>query len=107
MKDQIHQYDMKYWKSKLVISYLNLDREFEHKWNEGTIRGWDNKDKVENPLTNPLYCGACKKVFANDNVFANHFTGKKHKFNEKKEKGLISKTVEQANNGKLKIKSRN
>lgn len=64
----------------MVENQINDD--FEHKWKEGTIRGWEKKENVINE--EHLFCKACQKYFANENTYIHHFDGKKHKDNEKK-----------------------
>jgi len=56
--------------------------DFEYRWKEGTVRGWDKKDLAD-VKNNPLYCSACQKLFNNEHVFVNHFAGKKHQKNSK------------------------
>lgn len=56
--------------------------DFEYRWKEGTIRGWEKRD-LRDVKNNPLYCRACEKLFSNEHTFVNHFPGKKHKAAEK------------------------
>jgi splicing factor 3A subunit 3 len=56
--------------------------DFELKWKESTIRGWEKKENIINEQH--LFCQACSKYFSNENTYIHHFDGKKHKDNEKK-----------------------
>lgn len=58
-----------------------ISENFEKDWEEGKVEGW--AQKVIGPSKpeerSELYCKACDKLFANQNVFDAHFNGKKHK----------------------------
>jgi splicing factor 3A subunit 3 len=64
--------------------------DFEYRWKEGTIRGWEKRD-IKDIKNNPLYCQACRKLFTNEHTFVNHFNGKKHKKNAKDMEQNLSK----------------
>jgi len=66
-----------------------INEDFEFRWKEGTIRGWESKTEDQNikavePHTeNSLFCKFCKQIFLNEHTYIHHQTGKKHKRNEK------------------------
>jgi hypothetical protein len=41
--------------------------DFEYKWKEGTIRGWEQKE--EENKSKELHCAVCQKYFTNENVY--------------------------------------
>ena len=63
-----------------------IQEDYEQRWKEGTIRGWNTKVDPNEIKQNPLYCPPCQKLFTNENSFVSHSTGKKHKKNVKKMK---------------------
>jgi len=72
--------------------------DFEYRWKEGTIRGWEKKD-IKEIKNDPLFCQACQKLFTNEHTFVNHFNGKKHKKNAKDlEQNLAKPTLENGEN---------
>ncbi len=42
--------------------------DFNYKWNEGTIRGWEKEPDLKSDGAN-FFCEACDKSFSNDNTF--------------------------------------
>lgn len=47
-----------------------LDEDFNYRWKEGTIRGWEKKEESKEDVhNNPLYCNACVKLFSNENTY--------------------------------------
>ncbi len=42
-------------------------KDFEFKWKEGSVRGWENKD--DDYKNNNLFCKICQKFFTNENVY--------------------------------------
>ena len=60
------------------IIELQNKEDFEYRWKEGTLRGWERRDDSTEVTSNPLYCAACQKLFSNQHVYVNHFNGKKH-----------------------------
>jgi len=75
-----------------LIIEKQIREDFEYRWKEGTVRGWEKRD-LKDIKNNPLYCPACQKLFQNEHVFVNHFNGKKHKKNAKfMEKNLAAPT---------------
>jgi hypothetical protein len=68
-----------------------VDQDFEYRWKEGTVRGWEKKEEDQTDIEkNALYCAPCRKLFTNSNVFVQHHNGKKHKQNMKDmEKNLM------------------
>lgn len=52
-------------------------KEFEEKWQDGTLPGWPKLDQEGAPPTD-LFCIACKKQYAKDTVYNAHLTSKKH-----------------------------
>lgn len=54
------------FKSKIIL----LDEDFNYRWKEGTIRGWEKKEETKEDIhNNPLYCNACAKLFSNENTY--------------------------------------
>jgi len=52
---------------------------FEEAWNEGTLEGWEKLvQRATVTESDPLFCAACQKKFANENIFNHHKKGKKH-----------------------------
>lgn len=45
-----------------------IEEDFEYRWKEGTIRGWEKRD-LKDIKSNPLYCQACRKLFTNEHTF--------------------------------------
>ena len=64
-------------------------KEFEVKWNDRTLRGWEHIPKKSQLNSNPLYCFPCRKLFTNLNVFNAHTKGAKHKKNVEKISDLL------------------
>ena len=57
-----------FYKKKLKIIFL--DEDFNYRWKEGTIRGWEKKEESKEDVhNNPLYCNACVKLFSNENTY--------------------------------------
>jgi len=80
-----------------IIEKQNKE-DFEYRWKEGTLRGWEKRD-LQDIKNNPLFCQACQKLFHNEHVFVNHFNGKKHKKNAKLlEKNISAPTTIQTGN---------
>ncbi|KAG0239435.1 hypothetical protein B0O80DRAFT_408802 [Mortierella sp. GBAus27b] len=52
-------------------------KEFDQKWEEGTLPGWPKQEQEDAPSTD-LFCVACKKQYAKDTVYNAHLTSKKH-----------------------------
>ena len=52
-------------------------REFDEKWQDGTVPGWPKLEQEGAPPTD-LFCIACKKQYAKDTVYNSHLTSKKH-----------------------------
>mmetsp|Transcript_62554 Transcript_62554/g.72761 ORF Transcript_62554/g.72761 Transcript_62554/m.72761 type:complete len:506 (-) Transcript_62554:135-1652(-) len=78
------------------IIELQTKEDFEYRWKEGTLRGWERRDENTGDVTsNPLYCAACQKLFSNQHVYVNHFNGKKHIKNAK----VYEKQLTGQNNG--------
>jgi len=61
---------------------IQTKEDFEYRWKEGTVRGWEKKD-LKDVKSNPLFCKACQKLFSNEHTYVNHFNGKKHQRNAK------------------------
>ncbi|EGC38246.1 hypothetical protein DICPUDRAFT_28986 [Dictyostelium purpureum] len=77
----------------LIPSILKSENEFNEKWEkkqfdptteESNNNNVDNNNKDNNEENNPLYCKACKKLFASENVFNGHLKGKKHIQNQER-----------------------
>ena len=60
-----------------------FNQDFNYKWQEGTIKGWENNNNNYNYNNEKMYCEICQKQFMNVNTYANHFSGAKHKKMEK------------------------
>lgn len=57
------------------------DRDFDAAWESNKVPNWDNaaaRAAAPSRSSDPLYCGVCEKGFANQAVYNNHLTGKKH-----------------------------
>eukprot|EP00828_Plagiopyla_frontata_P028987 TRINITY_DN3746_c0_g1_i1.p1 TRINITY_DN3746_c0_g1~~TRINITY_DN3746_c0_g1_i1.p1 ORF type:complete len:517 (+),score=83.63 TRINITY_DN3746_c0_g1_i1:135-1553(+) len=70
---------------------------FEYRWKERTIRGWDLRDDNNNDKdiqNNRLYCPYCEKLFQNENTFVHHFLGKKHKQLEAMKKNQLDQPTQ-------------
>jgi len=52
-------------------------KEFDKKWEEGTLLGWPKLEQDAAPTTD-LFCIACKKQYAKETVYNAHLTSKKH-----------------------------
>ncbi|KAF9429836.1 hypothetical protein BGZ94_009298 [Podila epigama] len=52
-------------------------QEFESKWAEGKLAGWE-KTETENTPSTDLFCVACNKQYTKDTVYNAHLTSKKH-----------------------------
>ena len=73
------------------IVEAQIKEDFEYRWKEGTVRGWEKKEEVQR---DQHFCAVCQKQFANQGTFFHHFAGKKHKQNEKlSQKKLTMPTV--------------
>ncbi|KAF2198810.1 splicing factor 3a [Delitschia confertaspora ATCC 74209] len=64
--------------------FAQFDKEFEEAWEKEEVAGWETKkandtDTTMSGTSDTLFCDACQKGFANENVYENHLTGKKHK----------------------------
>jgi len=77
----------------VVENQINDD--FELKWKEGTIRGWEKKDNVI--IEQHLYCRPCQKYFSNENTFLHHTDFKKHINNERKMAENLAKNLDENN----------
>lgn len=54
------------FKSRKIL----IDEDFNYRWKEGTIRGWEKKEETKEDIhNNPLYCNACAKLFSNENTY--------------------------------------
>lgn len=72
--------------------YVNFDKDFENLWDKDEVPGWE-KDAPQSATAAPtasasggeggLWCSACKRSFATENVYEGHLSGKKHKRAEK------------------------
>jgi len=63
--------------------FAAFDKEFEEKWAEGSIPGWqegvDNEDDTEmKGRGDSIWCDDCKKEFTNVNVYEHHLSQKRH-----------------------------
>jgi len=54
-------------------------KEFQPKWEDRKLSGWEKVPKQDKLNQNSLYCVPCKKLFTNSNVFKAHKSGTKHK----------------------------
>eukprot|EP01134_Creolimax_fragrantissima_P007067 CFRG7067T1 len=60
----------------MSVEEKDIAAEFETKWQDGTCVGWEFTGESAG---SDLYCKPCGKTFTNQNVYANHLNGKKHK----------------------------
>ena len=92
-----------FWKRTRPLEDLDKlmstwDKEFDEDWANLKVSGWskDGTDQVDGHTNNQdvemkdsddLYCTACEKPFANQNVYDAHLTGKKHRNNVARKSG--------------------
>ena len=51
---------------------IEIKMQFERGWNSGNLEGWNEYirlSRVDKNDIDPLYCMACHRTFANENVF--------------------------------------
>lgn len=66
--------------------FAGFDKEFDDLWEKKQVPGWE-EDAAQSKSSGSLgatsgegiWCTACQKGFANENVYSGHLTGKKHK----------------------------
>jgi len=79
----LHAYLLSF--SKRTQPLVNVDEqqqeasdEFEKRWEEGQITGWEDEAMKQNGAGEGVWCGACQKMYAKQTVFDAHLKSKKH-----------------------------